>query len=258
MPEILEVETFRRAAEPIVGRVIDEVHAPDAWFVKRGDPDELRAVLPGRTVTGLRRIGKLMLVDTDGPVLGLRFGMTGRLVVDGTAPIGQLEYSSGRDLPEWHRFGLGFAPGGSLVVSDPRRLGGVELDPDEAALGLDALTVTIEGLAGVLAGSGAAVKSRLMDQARLAGMGNLLTDETLWRAAIDPARPSRDLTAEELARLHDAMHEVLVELGERGGSHTGDLHLERMVGGRCPLDGAELERRSIGGRTTYSCPEHQR
>lgn len=258
MPEILEVERYRQAAEPVVGRVIDGVHAPDTWFVKRGEPDELRAALPGRRVTGLRRIGKLLLLDTDGPVLGLRFGMTGRLLVDGGAPIDELEYSSGRDLPEWHRFGLSFAPTGSLVISDPRRLGGVELDPDESALGVDALDATVDELGSALHGSRAAVKSRLMDQSRVAGLGNLLTDETLWRAGIDPARPAADVEGDDLAALHAAMHEVLVELGERGGSHTGDLHLERTPGGRCPRDGAELVRRSIGGRTTWSCPEHQR
>lgn len=257
MPEILEVERYREAAEPVVGRVIDEVRAPDAWFVKRGDPDELRAVLPGRRVVGLRRIGKLLLVDTDGPVLGLRFGMTGRLLVDGAAPIDQLEYSSGRDLPEWHRFGLGFAPSGSLVVSDPRRLGGVELDPDESRLGVDALDATVEQLAAALAGSRAAVKARLMDQHHVAGLGNLLTDETLWRAGIDPARPASEVGGDDLVALHTAMREVLSELGERGGSHTGDLHLERTPGGRCPRDGAELVRRTIGGRTTWSCPHHQ-
>lgn len=258
MPEILEVESYRRAADVVVGRRIADVHAPDSWFVKRGDPDELQSLLPGRTVTGTRRIGKLLLLDTDGPVLGLRFGMTGRLVVDGAAAIDELEYGSRRDLPEWHRFGLAFAPTGSLVISDPRRLGGVELDPDEGALGVDALSLAPGDLSAVFETTSAAVKARLMDQRHVAGMGNLLTDETLWRAGIDPARPARDLDADEVERLHSALREVLDELGERGGSHTGDLQSERGPGGRCPRDGAELVRRTIGGRTTWSCPEHQR
>ena len=82
-----------------------------------------------------------MLVDTDGPVLGLRYGMTGRILVDDTAPIAALEYSSDRDDPAWDRFGLDFAGGGSLVIRDPRRLGGVELDPDESKLGPDAVVI---------------------------------------------------------------------------------------------------------------------
>lgn len=259
MPEILEIETYRRAAEPVVGREVVAVHAPDEWYAKGATtPEELRAVLPGTTITGTRRVGKLLLLDTDGPVLGLRFGMTGRLLVDGGASIEQLEYSSDRNDPAWDRFGLGFRGGGALVIRDPRRLGGVELDPDEARLGPDAAAVTLKPFRALLAASAAPVKARLMDQARLAGLGNLLTDETLWRAGLDPTRPASSLDATESARLHRAMRRTLAVLGERGGSHTGDLQPARRRGGRCPKDGEELRRESVGGRTTYWCPAHQR
>lgn len=184
--------------------------------------------------------------------------MTGRLIVDGAAPIDQLQYASGRDLPEWRRFGLELAPTGALSISDPRRLGGVELDPDEDRLGIDALDISLEALAAVLARSTAAVKSRLMDQAHIAGLGNLLVDEILWRAGIDPARRSNDLDQGQVAELHRQVHLVLAELAQRGGSHTGDLYPERSAEGRCPVDGSELRRRTIGGRTTWSCPRHQR
>jgi formamidopyrimidine-DNA glycosylase len=97
-----------------------------------------------------------------------------------------------------------------------------------------------------------------MHQEALAGIGNLLVDELLWRAGLDPARPAGSLDRDEVAGLHRALRATLRELLARGGSHTGDLQDERRVGGRCPRDGAELERRTIGGRTTYSCPVHQR
>lgn len=259
MPEILEVESFRRAAEPVVGRRIRTVHAPDKWYLKGGlDPATVTDALTGRRIEAARRIGKLLLLDTDGPVLGLRFGMTGRLVVDGAAPIDKLEYSSARDLPQWRRFGLDLEPTGGLVISDPRRLGGVELDPDESALGIDATALDPTSLGNVLDGGVAPVKARLMDQARIAGLGNLLTDEILWRAGIDPARPSRTLDADEVEELAARIAEVLEELGRRGGSHTGDLQAHRVVGASCPLDGTPLERRTVGGRTTFSCPAHQR
>lgn len=258
MPELLEIETYRRAAAPVVGRRIATVHAPDDWYTKGATtPEELRAVLPGRSVVGLRRIGKLLLVDTDGPVLGLRFGMTGRLLVDGGASIDQLEYSSDRNDPAWDRFGLTFAGRGDLVIRDPRRLGGVELDPDESKLGPDAASVTLKPFRAILASSTAPVKARLMDQARLAGMGNLLTDDALWRAGLDPTRPANSLAADEVARLHRAMRRTLAVLGRRGGSHTGDLQPARERGGRCPKDGEELRREDVGGRTTYWCPAHQ-
>ena len=97
-----------------------------------------------------------------------------------------------------------------------------------------------------------------MDQGHLAGMGNLLTDETLWRAALDPARPANGLSEAELKRLHRHLRATLDDLLTRGGSHTGDLMAERHRNGVCPKDGTALERRTVGGRTTYSCPRHQR
>ena len=258
MPELLEIETYRRAAEPVVGRRIGTVHAPDEWYAKSGTTtDELRAVLPGLEVIGLRRIGKLLLLDTDGPTLGLRFGMTGRLMVDGGASIDQLEYSSDRNDPAWDRFGLGFEPAGDLVIRDPRRLGGVELDPDESRLGPDAATVTLKPFRALLRASTAPVKARLMDQAKLAGMGNLLTDDALWRAGIDPTRPANSLRDDEVARLHRAMRRTLIVLGARGGSHTGDMQPARVRGGACPKCGEELQRDDVGGRTTYWCRHHQ-
>jgi formamidopyrimidine-DNA glycosylase len=258
VPELLEIETYRRAADPVVGRRIAEVHAPDEWYAKgTTSTDELHAVLPGLRVTGTRRIGKLLLLDTDGPVLGLRFGMTGRLLVDGGASIDQLEYSSDRNDPAWDRFGVSFRGGGNLVIRDPRRLGGVELDPNESKLGPEASTVTLAPFRKILAASSAPLKARLMDQAKLAGLGNLLTDETLWRAGISPTRAADSLDATEVAGLHRAMRRTLDVLGERGGSHKGDLQPSRERGGRCPKDGEELRREDVGGRTTYWCPRHQ-
>ena len=258
VPELLEVETYRQAADEVVGRRIATVHAPDEWFAKgETTATELRRVLPGLTVRATRRIGKLLLVDTDGPVLGLRFGMTGRLLVDGAAPIDALEYSSARNDPAWDRFGLEFTGGGALVIRDPRRLGGVELDPDEGRLGPDAASITLAPFRGVLRSSTTAVKARLMDQSRLAGMGNLLTDETLWRAGVAPARPADSLDDREVARLHRSMRRTIALLGARGGSHTGDLQPARVRGGCCPRDGEELRREQVGGRTTYWCPAHQ-
>ncbi len=258
MPELIEVEAYRSVAERAVERIVASVHAPDPWFCKGVDPATLEAVLPGRRVTATRRRGKLLLVDTDGPVLGLRFGMTGRLLVDGVGPIERLEYSSSRDEPAWHRFGLTFTGGGDFSLVDPRRLGGVELDPDEDRLGPDAATVGRAALRDLLAGSTAPLKSRLMDQARLAGVGNLICDEVLWRARLDPARPAGSLDARELTRLHRHLRATIALLSERGGSHTGDLQDQRSWDGRCPRCHRPLQRRTVGGRTTYSCAHHQR
>jgi formamidopyrimidine-DNA glycosylase len=261
VPEILEIEFYRLHAEEAVGRTVSSVHADDAWYLKDGlDGPTARSVLAGRTLTAARRRGKLLLMDTDGgegPVLGLRFGMTGRLVVDHGAALDDLIYGSNRDEPAWDRFALDFVEGGHLRMRDPRRLGGVILDPDEEALGPDALTLTLGQLRAALAESTAPLKARLMDQHRVAGLGNLLTDEILWRAGLDPARPTRSLEDDEVRRLHRHIRAGLTRMWERGGSHTGDLQEARHRGGVCPKDGTPLLRRTIGGRTTYSCPLHQ-
>ena len=269
MPELAEVEVYRRLAEHVVGRTIAEVVAPDAWYLKRGLTAEAAVdALAGRRITAARRIGKLLLLDTDGgapsarggggpggPAIGLRFGMSGRLLVDGHAALTDLMYASNRELEKWDRFALRFDRG-DLRLRDPRRLGGVELDPPEARLGPDALAVTPSALVTALR-STAPLKARLMDQSRLAGVGNLAADEALWRAGLDPARPANSLTPNEQRRLHRHLKATMADLLSRGGSHTGDLVPERRPGGVCPKDGTPLVRRTVGGRTTWSCPRHQ-
>ncbi len=261
MPELAEVDAYRRLATRALGRRMAEVVAPDAWYLRGGlDATALSEALVGRRFVDARRIGKVLLLDTDrdGPVLGLRFGMSGRLLVDGTAGVDELLYSSNQDLEKWDRFGIRFADGGDMRIRDPRRLGGVELAPPEERLGPDALSVTLDDLAGALARSQAPLKARLLDQARLAGVGNLAADEILWRAGLDPSRPAGTLSPKDVARLHEHLVGTLADLITRGGSHAGDLQPARHAGGMCPKDGTPLVRRTVGGRTTWSCPKHQR
>lgn len=259
MPELPEVEAYRVLAERVIGRRVVDVVAPDPWYLKRGiRPDDVRAALLGRAVAAARRRGKLLLLDVGGTgrTLGLRFGMTGRLVVDGVAGVESLLYSSDAAEPAWDRFALRFRTG-SLVVRDPRRLGGVELDPDEGRLGPDAATVGAPELRRALAGGAAPLKARLLDQSRLAGIGNLIADEVLWRSGLSPLRPSDSLSAAEIRRLHRHLVRTLADLTERGGSHLGDLMDERRPGGVCPRDGGALVRSTVGGRTSWWCPVHQ-
>src|SRR5262245_61487067 len=178
MPEILEVGSARAVIEAhALDRAVQRVHAPDAWFLKRGlTPVALAAALPGHRFTAARRRGKLLLIDTDagGPTLGMHLGMSGRVLVDDQEAGDPLIYASNRDVPEWRRFGVSFADGGAMWLRDPRRLGAVELDPDEERLGPDAFTLTRAQLDDRLDRSGAPVKALLMNQAKIAGLGNLL------------------------------------------------------------------------------------
>ncbi|MET0276514.1 MAG: DNA-formamidopyrimidine glycosylase family protein, partial [Acidimicrobiia bacterium] len=157
MPEILEAEAARALIEQrALHREIAKVHAPDAWFLKRGlTPRAVRAALTGEQLVTARRRGKLMLIDTApasvderergalGPVLAMHLGMSGRVLIDGEAAGDPLLYASNRPERAWHRFGLTFVDGGSLYLRDPRRLGAVELDPDEDRLGPDAFHITL-------------------------------------------------------------------------------------------------------------------
>lgn len=259
MPEILEVEAARAVLETYaLDREIARVHAPDAWFLKRGTTAAaLRHALVGNRFTGARRIGKQLLLDTGDPGtrLGAHLGMSGRVVVDGEEAGDPLVYASNRRVPKWNRFGVHFADGGSFMLRDPRRLGAVELDPDESRFGPDALALTLPQLEYALGTRSAPIKAVLMDQARVAGLGNLLVDEALWRAGIDPARRASDVAPDERRELHRAVRATLRVLGRRGGSHTGDL--PRDLDAPCPRDGSPLLRRKVAGRTTYSCPAHQ-
>jgi formamidopyrimidine-DNA glycosylase len=258
VPELPEVESYRRLALAVRGRTVASIVARDRWFLKAGATEPmLRRALVGHRVVDVRRIGKVVLVDIDdGDVLGLRFGMTGTLLVDGKAGVERLIYSSHEFRPEWDRFTMRFDQG-SLVVHDPRRLGGVSLNPDLSGLGPDAVSITAGQLGTALRGSKAPLKARLLDQAKVAGIGNLIGDEVLWRAALSPLRPAGSLSANEVRRLHRNLHKTLTELLDRGGSHLGELMDERHRDGRCPKDGALLSRDTVGGRTTYWCPRHQ-
>lgn len=258
MPELIEIEFYRQAASVTVGRRIASVDAPDAWYLKGGlDAARLADVAMGATVEAVRRHGKLLLVDlADRPSLGLRFGMTGRLVVDGDSIIERLEYSSHRQDPAWDRVGFSFVGGGEMRVSDPRRLGGVELDPELTRLGPDAAAITPAALRRAVAGP-VALKVRLLDQGRIAGIGNLIADDTLWRASLSPRRAGGSLDDRELHHLAKSIRTSISELTAAGGSHTGALQSLRTGGGLCSRCGGPLDRTTVGGRTTVWCPGHQ-
>ena len=264
MPEILEVELYRALAERALDRDIAHVWMVDTRYGRGGTtPRRLGAALVGRSFAAARRRGKLLLLDTtDGPTVGVRFGMTGGIVVDGQQALDRLRYGPGVFEEKWVRARVVFGDGGSLLLHDPRRFGSLELAPDENRLGPDALTVTRLELEAALAtgprrnGAAAPLKARLMDQERLAGVGNLLADEILWRADLDPERRT-PLHGDELRHLHTTLRSTLRQLARRGGSHMGELMDARHADGRCPRDGTLLRHAAVGGRSTYWCPLHQ-
>jgi formamidopyrimidine-DNA glycosylase len=190
----------------------------------------------------------------DGPALGLHLGMAGRIVVDGDEA-GDPRPRVDRD--RWDRFSIAFEDGGTMTLRDSRRLGRVRLEPAIERLGPDAAEISRRAFRERVARSRMPVKARIMDQAVLAGVGNLLADEALWRARIDPNRPANALSEEELDRLRVAVRAANRSAIAGGGVHTGKVIPARRRDGVCPRCGTAMARGTIGGRTTYWCPAEQ-
>ena len=248
MPELPEVERARALIErEAVGRTVDGADDRDTWVCRPHAPGEIGAALSGATIAAAGRRGKAMWIEFDGgPDLGLHLGMAGRIVVD--------EQASARG---WDRFTLHFEDGGSLALRDKRRLGRAVLDPDLDLLGPDAAEVTRREFRERVGRGRAPLKARIMNQSVIAGVGNLLADEALWRARLSPVREAGSLSEEELDGLRRALRAATRRAVARGGVHTGDLIRHRARGGSCPRCGAPLERATVGGRTTYWCPREQ-
>jgi formamidopyrimidine-DNA glycosylase len=248
MPELPEAERARLQIERALDREIVAVDDRDTYVCRPHAPGDIAAGLVGRRLTAAHRRGKFLWAETDddGPELGLHLGMAGRIVVD--EPPAE---------NAWDRFALDFADGGRLALRDKRRLGRAILAPDFSHVGPDAAEVARDAFRARVGRGTAPLKARLLDQGVIAGIGNLLADETLWRARLSPRRPAGELSAEELDRLRRELRAATRSAIRLGGAHTGDLIAHRERGGTCPRCGTPLERATVGGRTTYWCPACQ-
>jgi formamidopyrimidine-DNA glycosylase len=249
MPELPEAERARLEIERVLGREIAAVDDRDGYVCRPHGPGELDAALTGRRLTSAHRRGKFLWAETDGgdgPELGLHLGLAGRIVID--------EPPAPR---AWDRFAIEFADGGRLALRDKRRLGRAVLAPDFSHVGPDAAEVGRSAFRERVGRGTAPIKARLLDQGVIAGVGNLLADETLWQARLSPRRPAGELSDEELDGLRRALRAATRSAIRKGGVHTGAFIGARERGGACPRCGAALERATIGGRTTYWCPAEQ-
>jgi formamidopyrimidine-DNA glycosylase len=207
-------------------------------------PGAIREALVGHKVIGADRVGTQLLLETDGPVLGMHLGMSGSV------------WFHDDPVLRFKRFALTFTDGTTMFLNDPRRLGRVTLDPVRGRLGPDAMEVSLERFRDLVGRSRAPVKARLLNQQALAGIGNLLADEALWRAGIDPRRRGLDLDPEELARLRRAIRAAIRAALKAGGTGRSAFARAR-ARGVCPRDGSELAITKVGGRTTRWCPLDQ-
>ena len=276
MPELPEVESARAVIERSgLDRRIADVDDCDSYECRPHQPGELRDALLGRRLTAAHRRGKLMWCETSGsgrsrtpgPLLAIHLGMAGRILTstgahtdeggDYAGQRGRPQNGASPRKPEWDRFTITFADGGTLRLFDKRRLGRVYLDPDVDALGPDAGEISLPDFRARVGRGTLPIKARLLDQATLAGVGNLLADEVLWRAEIPPRRPAGELTGDDLTRLRRELRTAIRHAIRAGGVHHGEIIPYRARGEHCPRCGAEMVRGTVGGRTTWWCAKEQ-
>ena len=267
MPELPEVETVRRRlAACLPGLVVDDVVVDDP-LVSLQDEDELRSAVRGRRVTAVRRRGKYLVVDLGDVLLVVHLRMTGRLLL---AP------EPGARPP---RLVVRLRPASELLFYDTRRFGRVWTLPAAhediffAALGPEPFgtAFTASYLRGALRSRTAPLKSFLLDQRRIAGVGNIYADEALFRAHLNPLRTAGTLGPGEVARLRDALLDTLrlgieqagasidtfVDPDGASGAFQDILNVYGRTGLPCRVCGATIERVELGGRGTHFCPSCQ-
>ncbi len=270
MPELPEVEVTRRQlAALLVGRRIAAVVTTRPSYFFLTPPAVLRRRLPGRVVLTLDRIGKYLLAGLDdGERLLLHLGMTGEITRAGAIEADEHTHLRLRFHDE--RPGVDFR--------DERKFGKVQLlaageSPVRLArLGPDALTISAEHLRVSSRRREIPIKTLLLDQAVLAGVGNIYADEALHIAAIRPTRRAGGVTRAEFERLAEAVRQVLQRAIEAGGSSISDFvqpnggygwyQEQRRVydreGQPCLRCGTPIRRRLLGQRSSHYCPRCQR
>ncbi|WP_205698058.1 bifunctional DNA-formamidopyrimidine glycosylase/DNA-(apurinic or apyrimidinic site) lyase [Conexibacter sp. SYSU D00693] len=268
MPELPEVETIRRQVAPVVeGRCVERLDVLDPRWCLPLTPEELRDAVEDRRVLRLGRRGKYLVWELAGDVfLLLHLRMTGTLLVEPPA-----------DVP-YQRVVWTLSDGGTLRFCDPRRFGTGEL-----AVGIDALdaffaqrlglepldegALTGAALRAMAKGRTAPIKAFLLDQRRIAGVGNIYADEALHRAGVHPLRPAGSLKAAQYDALARTVREVLEDGIDAGGATIDDFRhadgvmgafqhrflVHRRAGEGCPGCGAEIVKMVVGGRGTYVC-----
>jgi formamidopyrimidine-DNA glycosylase len=271
MPELPEVETIRRQLEPeIVGRTIERFEVYDELFSRPRTPASLEQAVSGRRIEGFGRRGKYMLLHLDGGLtLILHLRMTGSL------RLVPAEEASGEDPPHLRAL-FRLADGDTMTWTDSRRFGHGEVVPTDAIeerfagkVGVEPLSeaFTPEVLGEIAAGRAAPLKSFLLAQEGVAGVGNIYADEALWRAELHPLSPAGSMKPMHLEALHEGIVGALEAGLDNGGASIDDYRdarglrgsmqdeflVHRREGEECLRCDGTVERIVVSGRSTYFC-----
>ncbi len=261
MPELPEVEIFTRYfARHALNQRIERVHVRDERILADIRKETFARKLKGRSFTSVRRHGKHLFADAGGVWLHLHFGMTGDLAY----------YRDKSNEPRFAKIVFDLEGGAHLAFEDVRLFGLAELidSPEDfiqaRGLGADPLAppFTQTKFSNLLANRRGAIKSLLMSQDLVAGLGNLYVDETLYQTNIHPRRPVDRLTDTERRTIFTTMRRILrnaITRHERNADHPPRFLIHhREEGERCPRCGGTIRRAVVFGRTTYFCGTHQR
>ncbi|NMB20403.1 MAG: DNA-formamidopyrimidine glycosylase [Firmicutes bacterium] len=275
MPELPEVETVRRSLLPVVlEKSIEKVEIPYPRILQHITVQDFQAQLLGRRFLDLIRRGKYLIFDLEGELeLVAHLRMTGRLIYYSDSAIGRAKHTSAI---------FSFGSLGELRFEDVRKFGTLDLVKEgeyDQIKGLKELGVeplskefTWQLLAEMTKDRSAKIKGLLLDQSKIAGLGNIYVDESLFLAKIHPERTAQSLKQAEIKRLHRAIQEVLAEAIEgqgttlrdyrtgygREGSFQNKLQIYGKKGEKCPRCGVDLEHKKVAGRTSHYCPACQR
>ncbi len=275
MPELPEVETVRRSLLPVVlEKAIEKVEIPYPRILQHITVQDFQAQLLGRRFLDLTRRGKYLIFDLEGELeLVAHLRMTGRLIYYSDSAIARAKHTSAI---------FSFGSLGELRFEDVRKFGTLDLvkkgEYDQIKglkeLGVEPLSkeFTWQLLAEMTKGRSAKIKGLLLDQSKIAGLGNIYVDESLFLAKIHPERTAQSLKQVEIKRLHRAIQEVLAEAIEgqgttlrdyrtgygREGSFQNKLQIYGKKGEKCPRCGVDLEHKKVAGRTSHYCPACQR
>jgi formamidopyrimidine-DNA glycosylase len=285
MPELPEVETIRRQLEPeLRGREIRSLRVLDARWTRPLAPGDIESAVAGRRIERLERRGKYLLVTlSGGRSLVMHLRMTGNLLlVDGDRThdpsVGRRLFEAETSTSERHlRARIELDDGRELWFTDPRRFGEAfvldssEIEPrfrDRVGVEPFSAEFTAEELGRQVAGRVAPLKSFLLDQRRVAGLGNIYADEALFRAGLHPLSPAGSMRPEHLVALREGILAALRAGVDHGGASIDDFRDARGASGSmqdeflvhtragkpCPRCGEEIQRIVVGGRSTYFCP----
>jgi len=272
MPELPEAETIAEGLKvKLVGKRINGVH------IKRRDvlnitPQRLRPLLLRRRILSVERMGKKIILQLEGKrSLIFSLGMSGQLY---TLP------PEVKPPPHTHLIIEFSGLAGALIFRDPRRFGGVSLEGEGLPktsgssirnLGPDILSISEEDFIALMGRKKRQLKALLLDQGLICGLGNIYTDESLFRARLHPGRRSDGLNVDDMSKLYNAIRQVLAEAISAGGSsisdyvdaqgEAGNFQVNHRVYGKegepCPNCGNKIAKMKIGGRGTHYCPHCQ-